>query len=221
MARPVITLSRQLMRQIQFDWRIEWRGVASGTAFNGNSAYVVNALPRWIGTPQFVTARSALAHWRATIAQMQGRHGTMLIDMCEPAAFGMQAGAYKANGLPFANGTYLTTGKGMEFERTVRAHRPAARGATSILVTDDVPGVGQIMSHDDWPFMVTFVTVLEGGVYEIGVQMPLRRAIAQGDTIRMQGRGLFEVTDEAQGWASYGLDRVATPSISLQEVLNR
>ncbi|NRB18058.1 MAG: hypothetical protein HRU33_10960 [Rhodobacteraceae bacterium] len=77
------------------------------------------------------------------------------------------------------------------------------------------------MSHDDWPFVVTWVTLISGDVYELSIQMPLRAAIAVGDLINLRGVGRFEAVDEKAGNPAYDLQRVSKIQLSFREVLTR
>lgn len=219
MARPIITIPVKLRRDMQFNWRIEWRGVDNGTSLSGNSAWVVNQKPRWIGTPTFAARRTMIGAWQALMAQLQGRHGILQVEIINTAA--MPALAARSTGLTFSNGQYLSTGSGVAYVPTVLSVGAAYKGATSIKVhTSDFPPVqGQIMSYAKKPFQVTYVDDLGGGDYEVGVQR-LATDIPDDAEIRCVGVGLFELSDEGQGAITYGPSHFATPAPQLQEVLN-
>ena len=128
-------------------------------------------------------------------------------------------------GVPFSTGAYFSTGAGFDAGPFIAAAEAAEVGASEIRVTTTtaalVPVLGQILSADDWPMAVTHVVPEDGNVYRLGIQMPLRAAIAQGDPIRLVAMGRFELLDDLAGRAAYGLDLVSTPTISFREVLTR
>jgi len=78
--------------------------------------------------------------------------------------------------------------------------------------------VGQILSHADFPFAVSWRMDEGDGLVRLGVEMPLRRAIPAGDPVSLIAFGLFELAGEAPRWG-YDLSRVSRETIALQEWL--
>lgn len=226
MERPVITVPRDLLRQTDMNWRIDWRGQESGTTIGGNPIGVVNAFPRWIGEANLSLHRDAVRRWRAVVGQAQGRLGVFRLPINDPVGFNWKgaAGALAANGAQLDNDQYLTTGNGIAYVPMALAVGSVSAGATEFRVDVSPCGIapvdGQIMSADDWPFMVSWVQPVSGTLYDIGVQR-LATSIEDGGVINMQGHGRFEMRDEGQGNAAYGPDRHSTPTLAVQEVLRR
>ena len=228
MQRHLVTVPASVFRLSTVDWDIDWRSQMSGEANDGNTQTVFNAFPRWVAEPQLALAGEMLRQWRAIRLRAQGQVGILRIIMTDPVGFDPAAvgvdQAWLETGVPFDTDQPFSTGQGFEFDPFVMADAAAPAGAEVIrvLVSDmTVPAVGQFLSHDDWPFVVTSVTPVSGGAYELGVQMPLRRAIPSGAAIQMRATGLFEMVNPRGGNPSYGLDFVSRPSIALREYLNR
>jgi hypothetical protein len=226
MERPVITIPRSLLHELRMTWRIEWRGQDAGSTIGGNALSVINAFPRWIGSPEVSLHRDAIRRWRALMAEGQGRLGIYRLPMTDPIGFSWAAaaGAYAKSGVPFSSGARFSSGQGFNFTPTVLAVGAVANGATQFRMDVSPCGIGpvegQMMSYDDWPFMVTWVDAVSDTLFDVGVQM-LRTAIPAGAEINMQAFGRFEVVDEGQGAASYGASRYTTATLSVQEVLRR
>lgn len=200
MATIIITM--EMMRQTTVTWDIDWRGTPSTETMDGNTGTIVNAAPRWIGEPTFVFGSALLGAFRARRWEGQGRANIFRVNLFDPAVYNPA-----------------------DPDATVPAAADAAAGDTTIQATitsaGDVPAVGQIMSHANWPTAVTSVTDLGSDVYELGVQPPLRAAIATSDDIRLMGRGLFQAVDDSTGRVSYGTNGVAKVKMKLVEVLSR
>lgn len=222
MQREIVTIPPNLLRVLSVDWDIDWRGQSLGDVNSGAGATVYNAFPRWTGSPSIVLAEQEITQWRAIRAQAQGRVGIYRMEMCDPIGFA--SSELYPSGVPFSNGEVFSTGVGFAYNPSCQAVNAAVRGATEIRI--DVAGhaapvVGQIMSHDDWPFVVTWVALVSGEVYDLGIQMPLRAAIAADDLINLRGVGRFEVADPRAGNPAYGLQRVSRIQLSFREVLTR
>lgn len=226
MERPIITVPRALVRDMQMTWRPEWRGQEAGVSIGGNPLGVVNAFPRWIGDVRFPLHQAQIRRWRAVQAQGQGRLGIYRMWINDPVAFSWTtaAGSRARTGLPFGNGQYTATSQGVAFTPMALTVGAVQAGATEFRIDVSPCGIapveGQIMSHDDWPFTVTWVQPVSGTIYDIGVQM-LRPAIADGGIIHMQAFGRFELRDERQGDPSYDASHHSVVSVSFQEVLRR
>ncbi len=219
MERRIITVPPGVLKFTTAEWDIDWRGQGLGDTNQGVSKTVVNALPRWVGSPSVVLTPDMIGHWRGIRAHAQGMVGVYRIQMVDPVVYEDER---FLQSLTWSNGQTFSAGKGWAFDPTCAAPEAAARGAEEITISSpERPRVGQIMSHDLWPFAVTWVEVGAADTYRIGVQMPLRSDIAVGDRIKLRGEGLFEATDESMGNPAYGLDRVSRPRLSFREWINR
>jgi len=226
MRRPIITVPPGFLRKLSVEWDIDWRGQSLGDNSGGNTQSVFNRFPRWVGSPEVLIGRAEIGRWRAIRAAAQGRAGIYRVSMCDPAIFrDADTGAsVPVFGIPFSEDNQpFSTGQGFAYEPVCVAASAAAAGATQIRVgdADAPPVVGQIMSHNLWPFAVTSVTELAGGEYEIGVQMPLREAIPAGADIKLRGEGLFEAVEDSMGRHKYGPGYASRVPLSFREVLNR
>ncbi|OWU80431.1 hypothetical protein [Phaeobacter sp. 22II1-1F12B] len=225
MQRPIITIPFGFLRTANFDWDIDWHEQSLGEANSGASQTLYNAFPRWTGGPGIFLQGKAVAQWRAIRAQAQGRIGMYRIRMCDPAAFRLSdtGVGFTGSGSPFSTGQPFSTGYGFEYVPTCSAKKSASAGATEIRIENAaaVPVPGQIMSHNYWPFAVTYVTAISAGVYDLGVQMPLRAPIAAGDVIKLRGEGLFEALESGMGRMGYGPGIAGRVQLSFREVLSR
>ncbi|WIY23355.1 hypothetical protein [Parasedimentitalea psychrophila] len=220
MQRPIVTIPAGFLQLLEVDWDIDWRGQPPGNDTGGGTSVVYNRFPRWIGSPSILLQGDGIAQWRAIRAQAQGRVGIYRLPMVDPVGFVSSA---LTGGTSFEGGATFASGTGFAAEPACFAAAGAAAGAVQIRVenAEVAPVIGQIMSHKLWPFTVTWVSEVSAGVYELGIQMPLRAAIAAGDTIKLQGEGLFEAVEDSMGRAGYDLDLVARPRLNFREVLNR
>jgi hypothetical protein len=226
MEREIITIPSSLMRITRVDWDIDWRGQGVGESNAGSGQTIYNAFPRWTGSVALYLRRDSLLQWRAIRAQAQGRVGIYRVPMRDPLGFdAVETGQSYPTGVPFANGQSFGSGYGFAYEPFCTAVNAASAGDTQIRVDASAVGVapkiGQIMSHNSWPFLVTWVTEISLDVYDIGIQMPLREAIVVDDPVLMQGVGLFEVTEDKSGAMPYGHKHQSTPVFDFREVLNR
>lgn len=227
MQRQIITPPRDLWRQFSVDWDIDWRGQEVGQTTGGVSKIVQNALPRWIGSPSLVLYHEMVGRWRAMRATAQGRVGVFRLPLVDTAVFSLNdvASGQQAidNGLAFDNGKMFLGGKGWRYDPFVLMVDAAAAGADVIRVDAAAvglaPRVGQIMSQNDYPFLVAWVSQVDDDIYDLGIQMPLRAAISTGARVKMQGEGLFEMVEAGGGNPSYGLNRVSRPQMQFREWL--
>lgn len=229
MRRDVVTVPRGLLRFLDMSWDIDWGGQGLGQNNAGNGQIVFNRFPRWIGQPRILLHREQVLAWRAVRAQAQGRVGLYRVPLTDPLGFKLtDAGASEATietGLPFADGAYFTDETGWAYEPFVTVSGAAAAGATEITIdTAPVPGfvpkVGQIMSHEDWPFQVQSVVDAGSGLFDLTVQMPLRAAIPSGDLVYLGAWGLFEAND-GSGNPGYAPALVSRPTLEFTEALRR
>ena len=219
MQRPIVTLPAGFLKFLQVDWDIDWRGQGLGENTGGGSSTVFNKFPRWIGAPAIFLEGAELAQWRGIRAMAQGRLGIYRLPLVDPIGFCGASGAEQ----PFADGTSFASGEGFAAEPLCFAAKAAGRGAVQIRVTglDAAPRIGQIMSQGLWPFIVTWVMEVSAGVYDLGVQMPLREALAAGDPIRLEAMGLFEAVEGGMGRVAYDVSRAAQVKLNFREVLSR
>jgi hypothetical protein len=218
MQRPVVTLPAGFLKFLQVDWDIEWRGQGLGENTGGGSAVVFNRFPRWVGAPSVFLDGAALAQWRGIRATAQGRVGIYRLPMLDPIGFDAEVGT----ALPFADGSSFASDTGFAAEPLGFAAQAAVAGAEQIRIeADAAPRIGQIMSHGLWPFVVTWVQQVGAGVFDLGIQMPLRGAMAAGDPVLLTGVGLFEAIEDGMGRVSYGVTRSAQIKLNFREVLNR
>ncbi|WP_295450082.1 hypothetical protein [uncultured Pseudophaeobacter sp.] len=219
MQRPIVTLPDGFLKFLQVDWDIDWRGQGLGENTGGGSSTVFNRFPRWTGAPSVFLEGAELAQWRGIRAMAQGRLGIYRLPMVDPIGFSGAPGAEQT----FADGTSFASGEGFASEPMCFAAQAADRGAEQIRVTglDAAPRIGQIMSQGLWPFTVTWVLEVSAGVYDLGVQMPLREALAAGDPIRLEAMGLFEAVEGGMGRVRYDTSRAAQVKLNFREVLNR
>ncbi len=223
MERPIITIPHGLLRHLNCDWDIDWRAQSAGESNAGITQIVSNAFPRWVGSPKIHLYNTAISQWQALRAQAQGRRGIYIVQMFDPVGF--SAANPFPSGVPFDTGQPFSTGFGFEWDPVCTAEQDASAGATQIRVNTTgegiAPNIGQIMSHNDWPFRVTWVLEVSTNVYDLGIQMPLRSAITAGDIIRYRGRGRFEAVEGGMGNASYEAARFSRPTLQFREVLTR
>ncbi len=223
MERPIVTLPRDFAMKLNMSWDIDWRGQPSGEQTDGNTQVVYNAFPRWIGSPEYFIKGAEILTWRALRARAQGRRGIYIVDMCDPLSFTPTQS--HPTGIPFSNNEPFSSGYGWEYIPALFAHRTAEIGDTRVRINANdasiTPVPGMILSHDDWPFVVTFVTNVAGNIYDLDIQMPLRSDIAVGDVIRLQPRGRFEVIEDTAGNPSYSSSRVSRIKLEFREVLTR
>lgn len=230
MKRSIVTVPAHVMRHLSVNWDIDWRGRGAGDATSGLTRTVYDGFPRWTGSPEIFVRKETLRLWRAVRAQAQGRRNIYRIEMVDPVGFRPQeTGASTAtirDGLPFGNGATFASGAGWRYAPFALAVGAHAKGAEEMRVDVEscggvAPKVGQIMSHDDWPFTVTWVQPVGGTVYDIGVQMPLRAAVRDSDPVLMRGVGRFEAAEEGMGNPSHGPALFSRPQLSFREVLAR
>lgn len=228
MRRPIVTFPLELVRLIEVNWDIDWRGQSVGETTSGGSSVVYNAFPRWVGMPEFRISKEGLGLWRAIRWQAQGRAGLYRVPMVDPhvssywkAPDWLQGGEA---GIPFSGGASFSSGRGFMFDPQLEVSQGAMPGdeALFVRVTDPAfrPLPGQIMSFGDWPFAVLSVTDEGGSILRLSVQMQ-RQKIAAGETVKLLGTGIFEASTDETGQLSYKKDGIARPKLILQEYIQR
>lgn len=218
MERPIITLAPGLLRQTRVNWDIDWREQSTGPGTGGRRQILLGALPRWIGDLPVQLRWQDLGVWRA--ARLAGRGMTAIyrVRMIDPAVWRGGAGTP----LEFDDGTLFSDEAGWGDWPIAPCPDGAAAGAEQIDL--DVSGVtvplavGQILSHDDWPFAVTEIEDLGDDIARISIQPPLRAAIPADDPVELIGVGLFELTERGEAPA-YGRVRSVPAALRLQEWL--
>lgn len=222
MDRPIVTIPRELWREFEMDWHIDWRGQAAGTTQAGQTKVVYNAFPRWKGTPKFILHGENFLKWRAIQAEAMGHVGIYRVPMRDPIAF-----LRPNTNVPLTD-VNMTTGLGLEFTPTSLAVGDHAIGVDTVRLdtspTGEVPVAGQTMSHgEDWPFVIRSLDPVDGEAdqYDLRIAPPLRATMPNGQEVRYEAIGRFELANRDQGFPPYGVRRVARVSIPLQEVLTR
>lgn len=224
MQRKIITVPRSLFRVLDVNWDIDWRGQSAGASTDGVTRTTYNAFPRWVGSPSIVLGREWVSQWRAIRGAAQGMVNLYRLPMVDPVCgvFGSVSDQVQYQGLPFSTDQRFSTGYGFEYAPFIYA-KAASRGDTVlrlVIASDgDVPRVGQFISHDDYPYMVTSITPDVSGGIEVGIQMPLRQKIPVGAEIQLAAYGVFEAAEEGMGNPAYGLDLVSRPRLSFREWL--
>lgn len=228
MTRPVVNFPWPLLRALQVDWDIDWRGSPTSEATSKFRQTVFNEFPQWVGSLELSFPPEFIGHWRALRWAAEGRAGIWRVPMIDFAIFNrgkVYGGVLSEKGIPFATGQRFSSGYGFDISSEAITAAAASAGSTrvDIFLSDLalVPSPGQIISANDWPMGVVSVEDIGAGVHRLGIRMPLREAIASGDRVKLVGEGLFEVLEDMAGRATYGLNMVSTPSISFREVLNR
>jgi len=218
MERIVVTLPPSLIRQTAFNWSIDWREQDAGRGTGGYPNVVIGKLPRWVGMPALLATHADIARMRAHFLAGRGRLAVYRLPMLDPVANGAltPVGSTWSDGATFGDGTSWSS------PPVVPCPAGAAAGAVEIVVDEtDAPApikVGQILSHADFPFAVSWRMDEGDGLVRLGVEMPLRRAIPAGDPVSLIAFGLFELAGEAPRWG-YDLSRVSRETIALQEWL--
>lgn len=227
MAREILTVPRSLVESSRINWTIDPRMQDAGPTTNGINQTVVSAFPRWVGTPRLRLHRAAILHWRAIVAMCRGRERVIRLPMIDPLGLNWRAlaGAYAAQGIPFSEGQYFSSGLGFAYQPFGLAVGAQALGATRITVdyapTGQPVQMGQRLSHDDWPFEVVAVISETGTQQVLQVEPPLRSAPADGDFVLFEAHGLFELVDPSTAAPAYARDHRATPEVALREVVTR
>lgn len=226
MKREIIKIPDTLFKELEMTWDIDWHGQGLGESNAGIHQTIYNALPRWVGKPKVFLSGASIAQWRAIRAQAQGRLGVFKIAIVDPVGFGpAETGVAFPKGIPFSSGSFFSNGYGFNYTPQAVAANAANAGDTRMRLDMSLvgiaPKIGQIMSHNNWPFIVVSVSEVSTDIYDIWLQMPLRSAVEVNDPVLMRGVGLFEATEDHMGHAQYGASYVTTVSLSFREVLNR
>ena len=228
--RPVITIPHRLFRHTSFAWSIDWRNQTSGDFNDGVTGTSFGGFPRWIGSPGVFMHREDLRRWRAVRNTARGRIGIYRVRIVDSVGFlpseTVTQPLWLRQGKPSLEGNLTQDGNGWLYEPFALAAAPALRGATEIRldmasVNGLAPKQGQIMSHQDWPFVVTWVRAVGGTIYRCGVEMPLRADIKPGAPVLMQGVGRFEATESGMGLDEYEGSAFSRFKLQFTEVLAR
>lgn len=254
MERTIVDMPYDIVRDLTFNWDIDWRGQSSSDTTAGTTQVVYNQFPRWVGTPSYFIKPEEIGRWRALRAKVQGRRNVWRVKLGDPAVFseGNLNTALSSVGLPWssAGGTAdlhkeddddllqenndkiliedfqdvsWSNSKNWSYvaNMVVAADYPAGSTFITVDITTEgvAPVLGQIMSHNDWPFLVTSVEQTSGNIYTIGVQMPLREAVTEGSQIKYIGTGLFEALTDTEGNPAYNDVGFSRPQFKLREWL--
>lgn len=216
--REVIDLPLVLTRATNISWQIDWRGVAGGGDLAGGDQYVVDGFPRWVAQTPVILPPPMVGAWRSIMARLRGGQNVLRVRMVDPLMVGVSTGrGWESNWDAHMRGQYV------EARPLVPCAAGAAAGSAQITVDETALGapiaVGAILSHGDWPFQV--VGRSGSGAAVVLDVARLARAIPAGAQIDVLARGLFRVLDPRSADPSYGLTRVAQPTLNLQEWITR
>jgi hypothetical protein len=222
--RSIVNVPRELVKVTTTDWDVDWGISPASEATSGVEQTVISALPRWIGSPEIVLngPREVMA-WRAIRDRAQGTVSVYrfpLLDMIRSPLDAMESPRTGwETALTFQDASAIPS---LEQRPAVVAAEAISAGATSILVSEaaapcPVP-VGWILSHNDWPFRVTWREQVGPNV-RLGVNM-MRKAIPNGASIDMIATGLFLSADPRAGNPELA-GQYARVRLSLREYITR
>jgi len=217
--RRIITIPPRFLREIEFNWDIDWRGQAPRARLNGTSEDVLSAFPMWVGSPVISLRREQILTWRAIRASAQGRANLYRVRMCDP--LGRSGASSDLDGIPFSTEEPFSNGLGFEYRPFCRAVGAVTRGSETMVLAGDAPKVGQMISHDDWPYVVTSVLTQGDGTHLVGFQMPLYANIPDDDPVFLDGRGLFEASDSDMGAVPYSATSHTRARLSFRQYITR
>lgn len=222
MIRQIVDVPLPFARLVGVDWRPDWRGQPPAQGTDGSEQVVFNAFPRWRGAPEMVLRPEMIGQWRALVARARGRVNAYRMRMIDPVVSGIRPPRLHDAGV---NQGFRAWEAGMYIEPRPQVTLVSAVPAgASAIVVDERPAphpvrVGQILSHDDWPFLVEGRSGA-GSAVTLQVAM-LRKPIPAGASIDLIARGIFLATSDAMGFPAYGRDRVARPQLDLVEWITR
>ena len=226
MERKILTIPRMLMASSSFTWEIDWRGQGSEESNSGFVQTVYNAFPRWYGTPQLVLKPEDILAWRAVKTSARGRVNLYRVPIIDGISIDYAdiPPQFEERGIPFDTRFRFDTGQGFEYQPYHIAKEFAPKGSSTLVVDtsplpEKPPQIGQILSHDDLPFVVTEVLRVDDTTYELRVEMPLRSDVAAGNPIDLIPYGLFVMTTDRVGATQYGPNLFARPTLSFVEYL--
>jgi hypothetical protein len=218
MGQQLVTVPRAVMLAVETDWHIDWREQGEDRQ-SGRVGIVLGHFPRWVGAPRLTLKGDALRTWHALHATARGRTGLWRVPMVDRSA--AAPGVFGQVG--FAGGALFDDGAGFAAPPQLVCVGGAPAGAVELVLAADAevpdPQPGQIISHDDWPARVTWVAPEDGGTLRVGVEMPLRVPVADGDLIDMQGTGIFRTRDRGAGRMATGLGGRSEPQVFFEEWL--
>ena len=218
--RPLVT---SLARTDAFDitsisWDIDWRSQSTGDRVSGRRHVAIGQLPRWIGAPEYQVLAETLGAWRASRLSGMGLIGIWRVRMFDYATYASEV----IGSAGFSGGVAFSGGAGVLVPPVVPVVGDVSPGATEIVVDETaLPApivVGQILSFMDWPFAVSWRDGA-GAAVTLGVEMPIRKAMSDGDLIDLSATGLFELIDARDGQLRYDFPIVERRQLRFQEWL--
>lgn len=226
MQPKIVTLRHNILHLTGIDWTLDWRNRSSGAGLDGSNQIVGFGFPRWMGSPSFRLRPSLVGEFQAVRDSAQGMANVWRVPMIDPVTLDRErALRTRKKSLPFGldsgSGPMFAEGVGFQWDPILLAPNGAKRGDTSIVLEGEFLAVGQVVSHLDWPFRIVSIRAASGGAKVCTVAPAVRSDIPAGGIVQAVGHGLFQVEDGAQGRVSYGLDRMASPSLSFVEWINR
>ncbi|NBE05926.1 hypothetical protein [Paragemmobacter ruber] len=217
MIRSIIDLPSIFLRLSKVDWDIDPRGRSAGEDVRGGDQVVVTGFPRFIAAPELVLPEYMIGHFRAIRARLRGRQNAVRVAMIDPIGLQLERGEVLQEWRAYLAGQWV------EPRPVALAVGSSLAGAASIVIDERAARqpvrVGQYLSYQDWPFLVTGRSGA-GAAVTLQVEM-LRRAIPAGAQIDLLARGVFLNTDLGAGNPAYGMDRVAAPRLVLSEWITR
>lgn len=226
MQPKIVTLRYNILHLTDIDWSLDWRNRSSGPGLDGSNQIVGFGFPRWVGAPAFRLRPSLIGEFQAVRDASQGMANVWRVPMIDPVTMDRERALRTRKksqpfGLDTGSGPAFAEGVGFQWDPILIAQNGAKKGDTSIVLDGEFLAVGQVVSYQDWPFRITSIRTNAGGEKVCGVAPAVRCDIPEGGIVQAIGHGLFQLEDAGNGRISYGLDRMAAPSLSLVEWINR
>ncbi|MCJ8139562.1 hypothetical protein [Falsirhodobacter halotolerans] len=210
----IIPIPHGVMRQLNCDWRIDWRGQSSGEGLDGVEQIFASPFPRWVGSPALGLWGDALRLWRATNAKARGRVNLYRLPLIDRDDIADAYGSTDYAGRPL-HGAY---GDGPTAK--VVGDRAAGSTAVNAAMGFDPIRVGGFISIADWPYVVVDVQPYGAPgnrTAEITIEPPLRRRAVAHQTINLRAHGIFRATEDSMGAIDVGPDGYAQVDLSFAE----
>jgi hypothetical protein len=223
MARPIVSIPRELFKVSVTNWRIRWGGQSAGSDTGGGDQIVFNRFPRWVGEPRIVMGDREIRAWQAILDMAQGRFGLYRVPMIERLRSPFDTGEIPNTGVMPLTAGDMSGRRDIEPRPVVYTSFAASAGDTSIIVDEQplrapIP-VGWILSHEDWPFRVKWREPYGDGLTRLGVSF-VRRPIPAAAAIDIFATGLF-IGQSDEGAFPEIEGETATISMAFEEFITR
>lgn len=224
MQRSIIDLPARYQRDLVFNWDIDWRGSPPSDNTAGTQQIVYNNFPRWVGQPSYFIKPEEVGPLRALRALVQGRKNIWRIKLGDLAVFNPTTEGFPA-GIYWDDDTSWDNDILWKYEPFFVLSVAASAGATKIIVDISgegvVPKIGQIISCNDYPYIVTYVTVdpENSNLVTLGIQTPLRESLPVNSEFKYIATGLFIAVTDTTGNPSYDGVGFSKPSFQFVEYL--